>query len=251
MAYKTSLDKVLGIIKEGDKVLDIGGWGGTLNRATHVMDINPYKTRNKIHQIGEKEHYSEETWVERDICDREPFPYPDKFFDFVFCSHTLEDIRDPIWVCSEMKRIAKRGYIEFPSPKYELSRGVEGFEGRGFVGNAHHRWVIFVEKNKVQFLQKHHFLNGRRRFSIPYAYYKKMRAEDKVSFMIFGEDFKFEELNIWNESILKDHFEKIIKEFNCRSDLFWKFDKMQKKMVKMAVKVKRILNELVRDINHG
>jgi hypothetical protein len=32
----------------------------------------------------------------------------------VICSHTLEDIRDPLWVCSEMIRIGKAGYIELP-----------------------------------------------------------------------------------------------------------------------------------------
>ncbi len=244
MAYNENVSKVLDMIKEGDKVLDIGGWGGTLNRATHVMDINPYPTRNKVHQTGGKEYYCEETWIEWDICDRKPFPFPDNYFDFVFCSHTLEDIRDPIWVCSEIKRIGKKGYVEFPSPKYELSRGVEGFEGRGYVGNAHHRWVIFVEGNDIKFLQKHHFVHGRKRFSVPYNYYKKVPLRDRISFLFFDENFTFEELYIWDEYILKDLFEKIIRDFNCRSELFWKLDKLHKIMVTLGVKLKRIVREL-------
>ncbi len=242
MVYKKNIPKILSMIKEGDKVLDIGGWAGTLNRATHVIDIFPYETRIKKHQIKEtKEYYSKKTWIQRDVCDREPLPFPDKFFDFVFCSHTLEDIRCPIWLCSEINRIAKKGYLEFPSPKYELSRGVEGFEGRKYVGNAHHRWVIFIEGNKIKFLMKHHFLNGYSRFSVPRRHYKKMLPKDKINFLFFKENFKFEEFGIWEENPLKEYFEKIIRDFHCRSSLFWDFVNLHKKLVKIGVKIKHKL----------
>jgi len=235
-----NLRKILEIIKEGDRVLDIGGWGGTLNRATHVIDINPYDTRQKKHQLGGEEKYSKETWFQLDVCDRTPLPFPDKYFDFVFCSHVLEDIRDPIWLCFEIKRIAKKGYLEFPSPKYELSRGVEGIEGRGYVGNAHHRWVIFVNNNKVKFLQKHHFVNGQARFSIPYSYYKKMNIEEKISYLFFDNNFSFEEMNIWDENELKSFFEGLIKSFNCRNKLFWIIVELNKKIIRLGVKIKNI-----------
>lgn len=241
MNYQKNIPKILSMIKKGDKVLDIGGWAGTLNIATHVIDINPYKTRQKINQIGgNKEHYSKETWIQRDICDREPFPFPDNFFDFVFCSHVLEDIRDPIWVCSEIKRIGKKGYIEFPSPKYELSRGVEGFLGMGYVGNAHHRWVIFVKGNEIKFYMKSHFLNGNSRFSIPNRYYKKMSKEDKISFLFFDKNLKFEEEGIWEEQLIKDYYENIIKGINCRSSLFWRFINLKDKVVRLGVQIKRL-----------
>ena len=67
-----------------------------------------------------------DTWIQRDICDREPYPFDDDELDFVICSHTLEDVRDPIWVCSEMARIAKAGYIEVPSRLEEQSYGFQG-----------------------------------------------------------------------------------------------------------------------------
>ncbi len=59
----------------------------------------------------------------RDICDHEPYPFGDQEFDFVICSQTLEDVRDPIWVCSEINRIGKAGYIEVPSRLEEQSWG--------------------------------------------------------------------------------------------------------------------------------
>ena len=237
--YKGNINKVLNLIKEGDKVLDIGGWAGTLNRATHVIDINPYETRNKIHQIDKtKEYYSKKTWIQRDVCDKKPLPFPNKFFNFVFCSNTLEDIRDPIWLCSEIRRIGKRGYLEFPSPKYELSRGVEGFLGRGYVGNGHHRWVIFIKKNKIMFIMKNHFLSGEPQYSIPYRYYKKMNTKDKISFIFFEKDFEFGEYNIWDEIKLKEYFEKVIRGFNCRSTLFWRFVNLKERIIKTLVNLK-------------
>ena len=48
------------------------------------------------------------------------WPFPDKTFDFVVCSHLLEDVRDPITVCRELCRVGKAGYIETPSRIREI-----------------------------------------------------------------------------------------------------------------------------------
>src|ERR671932_207319 len=93
-------------------VLDVGGWITPFTRADWVIDVMPYATRGQIGRQGAgSERFSAETWVQRDICDREPWPFEDKQFDFVLCGHTLEDVRDPIGVCSELVRVAKAGYI--------------------------------------------------------------------------------------------------------------------------------------------
>ena len=81
-----------------------------------------------------------ETWVTRDICAREPWPFEDGAFDFVVCSHTLEDLRDPVWVCGELQRVARAGYIEVPSRLEEQSWNVQG----PWVGWGHHHWLIDV-----------------------------------------------------------------------------------------------------------
>ena len=133
---------VMARIKPNDLVLDIGGGGKPLKRANKVMDILPYETRashNAIGLPGEKELFTKNDWIMRDLCDRTPFPFKDKEIDFLFCSHTLEDIRDPIWVCSEIVRIAKRGYIEVPSRADETTRGIEKWQ---YTGYYHHRWLI-------------------------------------------------------------------------------------------------------------
>src|SRR5450759_1474081 len=104
--------KIIEAIKKDGKILDVGGWENPFPFVTNVIDILPYETRkgNKT-----EEQFSKDTWVMRDICDHQPWPYKDKEFDFVICSHLLEDVRDPLWVCAEIQRVGKAGYIETPS----------------------------------------------------------------------------------------------------------------------------------------
>jgi hypothetical protein len=133
---------ILSKIRPNDIVVDIGGWFKPLKRANKIIDILPYDTRVTQNAIGdpdEMECYSKSDWIVRDLCDRAPFPFRDKEVDFVFCAQTLEDIRDPIWVCSEIVRIGKRGYIEIPSRALETTRGIEKWQYTGFY---HHRWLI-------------------------------------------------------------------------------------------------------------
>ena len=86
--------------------------------------------------------FTKDSWIVRDICAKEPFPFRDKELDFVVCSHTLEDIRDPLWVCSEIIRIGKAGYIEVPSRLWETCRGMEP----GIAGLSHHRLCLHPER---------------------------------------------------------------------------------------------------------
>ena len=126
--YEPNAQRLLELIKPGDVVLDIGGWASPFNRANYILDAQPFETRGFYRTVGlpasqggDVEHFTKDRWVVRDICDHEPYPFADKMFDWVTCSHTLEDVRDPLWVCSEMMRIGKRGYIEVhrdsPSPR--------------------------------------------------------------------------------------------------------------------------------------
>jgi hypothetical protein len=73
------------------------------------------------------------------------------------CSHVLEDVRDPVWVCSEMSRIAKAGYVETPSRVVEQSRGVESPRYAGF---CHHRWLVMRRAGVLEFRHKPHLLHG-------------------------------------------------------------------------------------------
>lgn len=126
--------------------MDIGGSAAPLETATHIIDLLPPK--------GGKAAF-----IRHDIC-KKPWPFADGYFDYAFCSHTLEDIRDPIGACEEMMRVAKRGYIEVPSRLRETWHSkpfmrLRMLLGRPIrVGFGHHRWFCERDGDGLVFIAK-------------------------------------------------------------------------------------------------
>ena len=139
---------------------------------------------------GDVERFTSATWVARDLCDREPWPFPDQYFDYCTCSHTLEDIRDPLWVCSEMRRVAKAGYIETPSMAFELTRGREAGVP---VGLSHHFWLVEVSGSTITFHPKLHSLHGDRRLSLPRDRGLALPVDQQVAWLFWERDFEARE----------------------------------------------------------
>lgn len=192
--------RLLGELAPDALVLDVGGWASPFNRAQWILDAEPFETRGYYRtfggapsQGGEREWFSRATWVQRDICARGPWPFEDRQFDFVICSHTLEDIRDPLWVCSELIRVGKAGYIEVPSRVFESTRGVERPNTAGL---SHHRWLIDIEGDEVRFLQKYHFIHSHWRFSLPKAYLDSRSPDAAVQWLWWNGEFRYSEATI-------------------------------------------------------
>lgn len=191
-------------LKDSDIVLDIGGWAHPFNRAQYVMDSGPYATRGYYNRTfaknnpfppigGNVEYFTEQTWIQRDICEKTPFPFADKSVDMVICSHTLEDIRDPLWVCHEMIRIGKRGYLEVPSRIWETCRGHEP----GIAGLSHHRWLIDIDqaRNSVTFLLKFHVIHNWR-CSLPRSVLSQLDEKASVQWLFWENSFDYSETTI-------------------------------------------------------
>lgn len=158
-------------------VLDVGGWAKPLARADWVIDLMPYATRGMYGDRDPgRERFTEETWVARDFCDREPWPFGTNRFDFAVCSHTLEDVRDPVWVCREMARVARAGYIEVPSRIEEQARGIHG----PWVGWSHHRWLVDISPGRVEFVFKSAVLQGVPALTIPAELAAHLTPEERV-----------------------------------------------------------------------
>jgi hypothetical protein len=142
-------------------VVDVGGGDAPFPRADYVIDALPFEQRERARQKllsnSIANRFSKETWVQLDVCDRAPWPFPDKFFDYSVCSHLLEDIRDPVWVCSELQRVSKAGYVETPTRILEQALGVENPRHCGFY---HHRWLVDMHNGTVEFRFKPHTLHG-------------------------------------------------------------------------------------------
>jgi hypothetical protein len=152
-----SRERIERLLADDDLVLDVGGWASPISRADWVLDLMPYETRGLYGEPDPApQRFAPETWVVRDICDREPWPFADGQFDFAICSHTLEDVRDPVWVCSELGRVARAGYVETPSRLEEQGLGVAG----GFVGWSHHHWLVEAHDDGLEFVFKPHAIHA-------------------------------------------------------------------------------------------
>lgn len=143
------------------RVLDVGGWAEVDPRADWVIDIGPFETRNWYRTLGQEisgdERVTAEQWVLMDICSSTPWPFEDKMFDYVVCSQTLEDVRDPIRVCEEMTRVGKAGYAGTPHAAIELTRGVDS---PFWCGWLHHRWLVERQGDGLSFLAKPHHIHS-------------------------------------------------------------------------------------------
>lgn len=155
MMLLKNLSQIIAETEGYERVLDIGGSAARLNTATHVLDlIDPLPGALSSHYP-----IRDATFVRHDICSK-PWPFTDGYFDFAFCSHTLEDVRDPIGACEEMMRVARRGYIEVPSRLREVIRPKRFLRLRAALGRplrvgfGHHRWFCEREGDGLTFLAK-------------------------------------------------------------------------------------------------
>jgi SAM-dependent methyltransferase len=124
-------------LKPGDRILDAGSGADPFSHATHLVDL--------FLESCEHRHTSV-------LIDERPFikatvqalPFPDKYFDFVYCVHTLEHVNDPLSACSELARVGKRGFIETPTlAKDMLYSRAEG----------QHRWHVIAIDNRLCFFE--------------------------------------------------------------------------------------------------
>ena len=84
-------------------------------------------------------------------------------WDFVLCSHMLEDIRDPLFVLRQLTRHARGGFIAVPNKHTELSMVESWF----YVGYAHHRWIFTVQHGVLLILAKWPVANYFARIAAP------------------------------------------------------------------------------------
>ncbi|MEA2375554.1 MAG: hypothetical protein QOD53_2017 [Thermoleophilaceae bacterium] len=181
----SSKERLLARLGDDELVLDVGGGAKPFARSDWVLDLLPYDGRTPV--PGER--FTRETWVQRDACDRQPWPFADGQFDFAVCSHTLEDVRDPVWICSELVRVARAGYVEVPSRLEEQSWGVIG----PWVGWSHHRWLVDVSDDAIEFVHKPHALHGREFAHFAPGFAERLSDEERVQRLWWEGSFSFGE----------------------------------------------------------
>jgi hypothetical protein len=187
-----SLARIQADLPDDALVLDAGGWGRPFTRADWVVDLMPYETRGLYGRDGDgPERFDANSWIQIDACAHDAWPFEDDQFDFAVCSHTLEDVRDPVRVCSELARVARAGYIEVPSRLEEQSP----MDTRPGVGWTHHRWLIDVDQAvpRIDFVFKHGvvYVDDEARF--PRGFHATLSDEERVSTLWWDGAFEARE----------------------------------------------------------
>lgn len=125
----------------------------TKNKCTKILEIGPGPRpfKHATHFIEHEARFVKENTTVIDV-EFDSFPFPDKYFDFVYCRHVLEDLDNPFHCISEIQRVSNAGYIETPNPVAEISRYVSDTDHRGYI---HHRWFVAADFDKLYFLAKY------------------------------------------------------------------------------------------------
>jgi SAM-dependent methyltransferase len=141
------------------RVLAVGAGRDLLHAATHVIDGGPYDATVVALDPHNPRRWVPATWTETDICAT-PWPYPDKYFDFSFCSQVLEGVRDPLAVLREISRVSRAGYIETPSRAREIFVAARhpwlaaSLGRKPAAGFPNHRWYVENVQGQFRFLAK-------------------------------------------------------------------------------------------------
>ena len=104
-------------IRASDKVLEIGPGAHPHPRSNVLLELQYKDDREREAQFGHDAKLSTARPVV--YYDGKNFPFADKEFDYVICSHVLEHIGDVPFFLSEVFRVAGKGYFEYPLVYYD------------------------------------------------------------------------------------------------------------------------------------
>jgi len=178
-------------IDPNDSVLDIGSGHHPFPLATHLADLKPDDNFDRGGGVLVKD---DRPFFSIDI---EKMPFQVKEFDFVYCSHVLEHVDDPIAACKEIMRIGKRGYIETPTRASDMLYNYSYL----------HKWHVAITENALIFVE----YSDRERQGTGISYFEQQQRNDyenPVKELIFNNRELFCNMFIWNESFDVHLFDK-------------------------------------------
>ena len=218
------------LCNEAGIILDVGGGSSPYVGASHVLDMNEFSlkcltnnawgvpsnlTDNSRIMDGVIREWSERQYTQFDVCSGKAWPFKDKQFDLGLCSHTLEDLRDPLLAARELFRVSKRVLIIGPSRLLEQTKGVDN---PWYCGFPHHLWMIYEENGAVII---------RRKAAIPYLRgchlvcpLGKTLSREAGSMFITGSDMKVVEKIFYSSGEERKECIKFLEPYINRMDIF-------------------------------
>ncbi|MEP3232566.1 MAG: methionine biosynthesis protein MetW [Hyphomicrobiales bacterium] len=111
---RSDFDVIVELIDPGSRVLDIGCGDGTLLRMLEAQK-NVDARGIEISHAGVTQCLEKGLSVIQGNADSDLDPYPDKSFDFVILSQTIQAVESPKAVLKQLVRIGKKAVVSFPN----------------------------------------------------------------------------------------------------------------------------------------
>jgi SAM-dependent methyltransferase len=105
-----------------DRVLEIGPGADPFHRSDVLLELRLPDEEDYAKQFGHDRKLQTDKPVV--FYDGHEFPFKDKEFDYVICSHVLEHVPDVPQFLTEVFRVAKGGYFEYPLITYEYMHNI-------------------------------------------------------------------------------------------------------------------------------
>lgn len=166
-------------IKNSDKVLEIGPGATPFHRSDEFLELKFDSDKDRFAQSGHIGILQTDKPVH--YYDGSAFPFADKSYDYIVCSHVLEHVPDVEFFLSEITRVAERGYLEFPTIYYDYLYNIpEHLQLLNVFDN-----VIYHIPKQESALEQFKFLHGFFQNTLDKGYHDIIAANNDVFFKGF------------------------------------------------------------------
>ena len=130
-------------IKQTDHVLEIGPGGAPHPRSDVLLEKRFNDLDEAEGQRGFAPPLKDKYKGKAVYYDGGRFPFQNKEFDYVICSHVLEHVEEVDFFTSEITRVGNKGYLEYPTIYYDY---IYNFQ--------EHKTLLFQNGNVLYWMPK-------------------------------------------------------------------------------------------------
>jgi SAM-dependent methyltransferase len=182
-------------IEPGYRVLEIGPGATPFARSDAFLELRYETDAQQLAQNGYAGFLKTEKPVH--FYDGRDFPFADKTFDYVICSHVLEHVPDVPFFLSELMRVAKSGYLEFPTFYYDYLYGIEEHLNLLYFDGKTIQWASKTETDILKWYQVQKFF----RRTLENGYERLVR--DHAPWFVHGFEWRDEIRALHNPEIFQ------------------------------------------------
>lgn len=220
-------------VESSDRVLEIGPGGTPHQRSDVFLELRYDDPALFKRQRGNAPELSTDKPVV--YYDGGEFPFVDKEFDYVICSHVLEHVPNVELFLSELVRIGRKGYVEYPTVYYDYVYNIPEHLNFLMYRNGVVRWMKKNETHLSEFAELH------------FLFFSMLESETCDSFVHMNKRYFFQGFE-WHNAIKHERSHFLNDFVFDRSDI--SFPKEEKQLLhysikdKVKIKLKLIIDRL-------